>query len=317
MIIINTVKVALAACASILLADALTLSNAISAGIVAILTIQPTKRETVKTAIARCIAFALALLIAFVSFSLFGYGYTGFLVYLVVFIFSCQRFGWISAMAMDSVIISHFIGFGCMNPPELLNEISIFAIGIAAGIFANLHLTRDMKKMNYIEDALDEQIRLILSRMSEKLISNDYSDYNGDCFNHLDDLIHEAELIARQNFANQLRKEDYFDMNYVAMRKAQESVLIEMYKNVRLLQGNPETIYAISNFLKKISEEYEKNNTVKNLLKTFAEIDQSMKSTPLPKTRQEFEDRAHLYTILRKIEEFLLIKADFMNTQEE
>ena len=36
-----------------------------------------------------------------------------------------------------------------------------------------------------------------------------------------------------------------------------------------------------------------------------------MKSTPLPVERNEFEDRARLFMLLRRIEEFLMIKKEF------
>ena len=38
---------------------------------------------------------------------------------------------------------------------------------------------------------------------------------------------------------------------------------------------------------------------------------QEMKETPLPVTREEFEDRARLFALMQDIEEFLQIKAEF------
>ena len=36
-----------------------------------------------------------------------------------------------------------------------------------------------------------------------------------------------------------------------------------------------------------------------------------MKSKPLPVERKEFEDRAMLFSLMRKIEEFVLLKIEF------
>ena len=64
-IIINTLKISVAAILAILCAQALRLDFAVSAGIVAILSVQPTQKETLRTALARLFAFAVALVISF------------------------------------------------------------------------------------------------------------------------------------------------------------------------------------------------------------------------------------------------------------
>ena len=186
----------MAAIGATLLAQALQLEFAISAGIVAILTIQPTKRETVSTALGRLYAFIVAMVIAFVSFKLFGFTVSAFFVYLAVFICVCQIFKWYSAMAMNSVLISHFITLGTMDFGAVSNEVLIFVIGVGAGILANMHLG---KRAEYIEKLIrrtDAQIVKILSRMSQRVVDKDISDYNGECFHELAACIDEAKRVA-------------------------------------------------------------------------------------------------------------------------
>ena len=50
-----------------------------------------------------------------------------------------------------------------------------------------------------------------------------------------------------------------------------------------------------------------------SLLDRFYEIDEGMRTEPLPAERSEFEDRAMLYSLLRHLEEFLRIKKEFAN----
>ena len=111
---VNTVKIAGAAIVAVVIAQLLGLEFAVSAGIVAILTIQPTKKETIKTAASRLYAFVAALGISYACFTCIGFRTEAFFVYLILFIFLCQRFGWYSAMAMDSVLISHFLSLSNM-----------------------------------------------------------------------------------------------------------------------------------------------------------------------------------------------------------
>lgn len=309
--ILNTVKIAAAAIIAIFVAKLLNLDNGISAGIVAILSIQATKKETLSTAFSRFLAFLVAIVISFFTFHICGYNLYGFCLYLIVFIFTCQRFQWLSAMAMDSVLISHFIGFQSMAMPYVINEALIFLIGISAGIIANLHLHKDVNSIEQLKANADEQIRKILQRMSEHMIEEDKSDYNADCFLKLDDMIREAENVARLNYANQFGTKDKYDLYYIQMRRRQKDVLYEMYKFVRQLRTAPDNIHLIANFLDDISLQFERDNTALDLLRETKEIDAFMVTTELPQTREEFEDRALLFALLKQIKEFLEIKAAF------
>ena len=62
----KTIKIAFAAVAAILFAELLNLEYAVTAGIITILSIQNTKKETFKTAWNRGVAFACALLLSYV-----------------------------------------------------------------------------------------------------------------------------------------------------------------------------------------------------------------------------------------------------------
>jgi len=105
----------------------------------------PTKKETIRTGLSRFYAFVSALFISFFCYKIFGFSNTAFFVYTGFFIVICQIFGWYSAIAMDSVLISHFILFGKMGFYELRNEILLFAIGVGFGVLMNLFLTNGGK----------------------------------------------------------------------------------------------------------------------------------------------------------------------------
>lgn len=79
--LIKSIKIALAAVIAIIIATRLGLLYAVSAGTIAILSIRNTKRETLKTAANRGLAFLCALGIGFLSFSAFGFNLIAFGVF--------------------------------------------------------------------------------------------------------------------------------------------------------------------------------------------------------------------------------------------
>lgn len=307
----NTVKITLAAIIAILIARIANLEFYISAGIVTILTIQSTKKETIATAIERFFAFIIAIIIAYVSFSLFGFNILSFGIYLLFYIFICQYFKWYASMAVNSVLISHFLTFSHISLYSLINEILLFVIGVGIGIVSNMHLHRNIDYMNALKLEADEQIKYILLRMSKRII-NGVDDYDGNCFDKLNDLIVQAKAVSIENENNVVFNKNNFDKEYIRMREHQSQVLYDMYKTIKTMDTTPLTAKIISDFLRKISIEYHENNDCRDLIEEFNSIDLDMKSVPLPSNRKEFEDRARLFSLLRLIEEFLEIKKEFL-----
>lgn len=310
--IINTVKIAGAAILAIVVANIFHLEFAISAGIVAILSVQPTKMETIQTAVSRFVAFIAALVIAYLCFSSMGYNMYGFFSYLVIFIFLCQFFSWNSSMAMNSVLISHFLTLKNMSVDTIGNEMGIFIIGAGLGIIVNLHLHKRVDYMEKLKAETDEQIKRTLHRMSERILNDTLEGYDGKCFQTMSKSIRQAKNIAEENFLNQFTNRDTEDMEYIAMRERQIHVLYAMYKRVRNIHTKPMTGKQISDFLEKISLTYHRDNSGTELLTEFYEMHGQIKKAPLPVERQEFEDRAELYTLLKNIEEFLILKNEYM-----
>lgn len=315
LLLLNTVKITAAAVLAILAAKILNLEFSVSAGIVAILSVQPTKKETIKTALSRLFAFAAALVISLLLFNFLGFTIPVFFIYLAVFILICQWRGWISAMAMDSVLISHFLSFGKSGISEIVNEVLLFVLGVSFGILMNIFLRKNTDYIEELKKETDEKIKLALHRMFLRIMNPKLADYNGECFVSLTASIFKAKKQAEENFNNQFGKKDTYDGRYILMRENQTKVLQEMFKCARKIGTVPHTAYLVSDFLEKVSLEYHKDNDVKDLLKELSDLRTKMKSQPLPLERTEFEDRANLFMLLERLEEFLLIKNEFSMQQ--
>ena len=243
--ILNGFKISIAAIVSICLAELFHLEFAIQAGVVAILSIMPTKKATLRAALDRTLAYIVALMIAALSFYTIGFNSMGFFIYLFFYILACEIYGWRSSITMNAVIISHFLSFGNMELAALINETAIFVIGIGAAFIANLHLKKDEDYIEVLKNRADNQIREILQRMAHHILIEDKSDYGYDCFKKLSLIILEAEKMAALNYENQIRTNDTYDIKYISMRMEQQYILQQMYKLVRAIQTTPKTAQMI------------------------------------------------------------------------
>ena len=68
----------------------------------------------------------------------------------------------------------------------------------------------------------------------------------------------------------------------------------------------------MSIFLKRVAENITESNDCKELLYGLEKLKIQYKSMDLPKTRDEFENRAQLLNLLNDIEDFLNIKRNFI-----
>lgn len=308
----NTIKITIATIVAILIAEALGLEFTISAGTVAILTIAPTKKETIKTANSRFLAFVTALIISYIAYSIVGYDIKGFAIYLFCFILVCQSKQWHSAMAVNSVLMSHFITFGEMSVFSIGNEFLLFIIGVSTGILANMHLRKNQDYMDEMKKETELMIQNILLRMSQRVLDKDLGGYNGECFENLNQSITKAKNVAKNNYMNQIRSKDSRDIDYIKMRERQAFMLINMYKRLVVLRTRPITAKKIAEYLEYVSFNFNQDEKMESMIEKFQRLNLEFKETPLPIKRKEFEDRAHLFAMMRDMEEFLQLKLEYM-----
>lgn len=123
--LLTALKAALGAAAAIVLAGLLGIPSPMTAGIVAVLSIQETKRATWRVAGQRAIAFVCANAIAWASFTMLGFTLPGFSAYLFVYAVVCVTFGWMHALAPISVLVTHYVTIGEMTWPLIVTQIEV------------------------------------------------------------------------------------------------------------------------------------------------------------------------------------------------
>lgn len=310
--LVKSLKIAAAAVIAIAIAGELGLKYSATAGIITVLSIQNTKKETLKSARNRALAFLCALLLAAVCFTFLGYTLWAFVLYLLLFAMVCLCAGWSEAIAMDSVLITHFLTEKSMEPKLLLNEILLFVIGTGIGILVNLHLHRREEEFQRLADAVDTQIKGILHRMSLWLPQEDRSEYGSDCFAELERSLEEAKRCAVANYNNTLMEEDTYELDYIGMREQQSVVLKGIYTNIKSIEYLPEQAQQVADILARTEQDYHKDNTVEGLLQELEALFQDMKKQELPESREEFEARAILFYILMQLKELLQLKRGFI-----
>lgn len=310
--VIKSIKIALAAVFAIAVAAELGLKYSATAGIITVLSIQNTKRETIKSARNRTLAFVCALILAAGIFRLLGFTLIAFAGYLLLFALLCLYADWGEAIAMDSVLITHFLSEQSMSASLMMNEIALFLTGTTVGVLVNMHLRKRGNVFQRLADDVDHQIKGILNRMSHWLLEKDKSKYGPECLDQLQESLRLARTCAWNNYNNALWKKDTYEVDYIQMRQQQSMVLNEIYENIKSITCLPRQAKQVAGLLEGIERGYHRNNTVEGLLQELDLLFQDLKSHELPSDREEFEARAILFYILNQIKRLLMLKRDFI-----
>lgn len=312
-------KIAIGSAVAIFLADLLGLSYSTSAGIITLLTIQDTSRETIVISAKRVCAFLLATALAYMIFHLLGYHVFSYGIFLFLFIACCGPLHLGNAVSINAVLVTHYLMEKNMAFSMIGNEALILVIGAGIGTVLNLYMPGKSREIRAMQYQLEEDLRNVLLRMSEYIRKEERSDYTGNCFDKLQADIDAGKKQAFAYMNNTFFQESKYFLVYMNMREQQMVVLRDIYKKIISMRTILPQTNRVSELLHEIAVTFGESNNARELLAKREEVLTQMKDSGLPVTRQEFEDRAVLYGILMDLEYFLQLKKEFADslTQEQ
>lgn len=303
--LLQGLKLSLGALIAVLLAEMLGLRYSATAGVITLLSILGTKRETLRVAAGRLGAYGVSLAAAWSCFQALGYNVAGFAAFLFLFAVICCCAGWMYALSICAVLASHFMAEGGMPLDMIWNETLIFLIGAGVGVMVNLTLRSDERRMQEKMAAVDSEMRRLLSLAADPSCQAEAQ------MKQLDDALASARRLAVSNCDNHLRAYPAFDLAYVDMRARQREILLQIIIAAGQLTHLPAQHQAVEDFFRRVAEEYRMDNDTARLQAGLADLLEDMKRQPLPGSREEFESRAVLYYMLVRLRDFLNVKGSF------
>lgn len=308
--VLRGLKVALGSASAILIAGLLGLSSSGTAGIITVLSILGTKRETLVLAGVRLLSFAVALGIAALCYGTLGFRLAAFALYLFLFSVVCYALNWSHSISMMSVLMLHFLGAKAMTPALLLNEALLLLIGAGCGVAVNLHLHSDEERLAQMLGEIDAKMKRALTILTQKDTEAD------ELLWALEEDIREAGLLALSNANNHLFARSYADLRLLEMRGQQRKVLFQVRTAIKKIPRMPPQGKAVAAFLAYIAREFGKTDDVSAPLLALDALLRRLRAQALPRTREEFEARALLYAVLLRMGDFLRLREQYNRDSE-
>lgn len=306
----RTIKTAIATPIAISIAQFIGVSNALSAGILTILCIQPSRKKSVQSAWHRFLACVLSMVFSILFFEFLGYSPLVLGLLLAVFIPTTVYLKIEQGILTSMVITLNLYTFGTIKVSFLTDQFSLIIIGIGVGLLVNLYMPSLEKELITNQKQLEARFQKVLLEIA-LYIRGENMDWNGKEITELEGIFDKtAQLVERDRDNHLLRDNPSFE-NYFRMRYQQYELLKQMLPLVTRLPRQYEISEQFANFFEELSESVHPGNTAALFLRDLNHLRETFKSNDLPKTQAEFETRANLYQLLYDIEEYLILKSKF------
>lgn len=314
---VRIIKTAIGATVAILLADALGLEFGTAAGVITILSIQSTKRQSIEMAIKRFVSALIALGVGTLFFMLLGYTPIMFGLFLLVFIPLAVKTRTGEGIVPASVLVTHLLTSGGITVPLLINEVLLVIIGVGVALILNLYMPSIEQKLYEIRSAIEDDMYQVFMGMAQALEERCVAVEEEKLYSTIEKSIKNAREQAYKHTNNHLFANVTVYERYFAMRWEQFQVMLYMRQHFgRIFMCFQET-KEVAGFTRLVAESIKGRISSVTLLEQLEALREHFRESELPKTREEFENRAMLYQFLNDIERFLEIKQAFRDALTE
>ena len=287
-----------------LIAEAFSLDYVYTAGVIAVLSLEPTRKRSIEIGIIRIIDSLIALSLAYLIFYFMGFSIWSLFVFIIIFIplsylIKMDRGIVVSLVLVSQVYLEQDVNYA-------LNALFILLIGIGVAFLLNLYMPDLKKKIKLIVNRINKSIEeIILSIAAKKDIS----------FDELDYLISSANNNIREELENNNIDGLIERLRYVEMRKEQ-TLILKRINNTLINVSDIKEKTLVLNYLKEFKGQIGDDNYALQFTDKLNQLLDYFKTSDLPDTRKNFEDRAQLYYVLLEIHQFLQLKLNYHEFQK-
>ena len=310
----RTIRITVSALLANFVAMLIGLENPYAAGIIAILAVLNTRKETFDRVKEYSGSTILAFAIATGVFYIFGYSIYSFAVYLAVYVPLAYFLKVDAGIAPCSVLVTHFLIAESISWAWQINGLAIMFIGLFFALLANFWIPSHNQKIEMMVVDIEKQMSLILFLLEKRLLEG--SKNRERIQQELKDLCKqtiELEKIAFIEYDNRGFSDDSesYYIKYAQMRQRQYEILNRITNSLDNVLPNTDENRILASIFGETAEQLDETNTGIELLGYISNLYRVFRDSSLPKSREEFESRAILYNILTEFEKFLELKRDF------
>jgi len=297
--IIAAIKIVVAFMFGILGAELFRLDYAYTAGVIAVIGLDQTRKRSVQAAIIWLLDSFLALGIASLLFHFLGYQFWVLIVFIAILVPLSYLLALQNGIVVAIVLISQI--YGEQDLSYGFNALYILLIGIAVAFLLNLYMPKVDRQIDIAIKKIDTEIDRLLQAIAAGETAS---------FVNVKALIKQTQEKLYLDIENHYFVQTNRRIRYLDMRLGQLIIMERIGPLLGQIAPIPEKDIIVD-FIKTFKGKIGTSNFALSLKHELDALFEYFRQAPLPKEREEFEQRAQLYYILREIDSFLILKIKY------
>lgn len=306
----RTMKTAAGVAIAISLAQLLQLDYYVSAGILTILCIQPTKKKSIRAAFSRLVASLIAIAYAFLFFEGIAYHPLTIGIMILLFIPTLVTLRFADGFVSSSVILLHIYDSQNLTLDLFVNELSLMAVGFGTALAVNMYMPSIEKKLDDYRYQIEVLYSSIFSEIANYLRQGE-SDWTGKELMESTELLKNAKALAYQDVENHVTRLENKYYHYFDMREQQLEIIERILPKITALPVIVGHSHLIADFLEDLASHVHSGNTAYRYIGKLQAVKDEFADMPLPDTHDKFLAMAALYQVIEEIDAYLEIKSSY------
>ncbi|MDD3219084.1 MAG: aromatic acid exporter family protein [Lachnospiraceae bacterium] len=307
------IKISVGIVISILLAEFIGMDFAPSTGVVALLSIQATKRESVKTAVRRIISFGYTLGICYLVHDEIGANTAAFTLAVLGIVLLSVLLGWADTLSVNIVIAVHlFMMHQPFTQHLVINETERVIIGMTVAFLVNWYTPNREAAYQKRFSSLESEMSQLLILYGSFLRGQQAMDTGEAMLKSIKKKIEDGMRDAQNFYNNTLRLHAKYYVNYMGMREREWVLLSNIKKELDTLQNVPQSGAYLAEYAEEMAKTIAVERPLEEWGKNYETVYEKMNAIPLPSDRVEFQEQTALFSVLNDFNEIVQIKRNFI-----
>lgn len=307
----RVIKTAAASLLAILITDALNIPGATSAGLLAILGVDVTRKRSVRSISSRLFASLLGLVLACILFYFLGFHYWVLALYILLAFPAISKANFKEGIVTSSVVVFRVFQGEEIGVDILLTQIELLTIGLGSAMLVNLvYMPNSEGAMMEIRQKVDGLFSVIFRHFSLTLRDPEHI-WDGKELIEANRQIEKGIEEAKRASENQMIHPDGSWNIYFYMRKEQmENIQSMMHQISQVYERLPHGVLTAEIF-DQLSKDVVAEGYTGKSEGLLIELEDRFKEMELPTTREEFEVRSAILQLCHELEYYLNISKKY------
>ncbi|MDH6672044.1 uncharacterized membrane protein YgaE (UPF0421/DUF939 family) [Paenibacillus sp. LBL] len=307
----RVIKTAAASLLAILITDALNIPGATSAGLLAILGVDVTRKRSVRSISSRFFASLLGLLLACILFYFLGFHYWVLALYILLAFPAISKANFKEGIVTSSVVVFRVFQGEEIGFDILLTQVELLIIGLGSAMLVNLvYMPNSEGAMMEIRRRVDGLFSVIFNHFSLTLRDPEHI-WDGKELIEANRQIERGIEEAKRASENQMIHPDGSWNIYFYMRKEQmENIQSMMHQISQVYERLPHGVLTAEIF-DQLSKDVVAEGYTGKSEGLLIELEDRFKKMDLPTTREEFEVRSAILQLCHELEYYLNISKKY------